>query len=722
MSRLSDNAALSRRAVLQGASVAGGGLLLGFSLPRAAKAQTASANGVFAPDAFIRIGRDDRVTLIMSQVEMGQGIHTAIPMILAEELDVPLSRVTTEEAPPNDKLYGNPVLVIQMTGGSTSVRTLFTPMRKTAAAARAMLVTAAAQTWGVDAATCRTEAGAVIHDASGRRLGYGALVDAAGAVPRPENPVLKDPKTFKLIGTPAKRLDTPDKVNGKAVFGIDALPDGVRFATLASCPVFGGTLGACDEKAALAVPGVRQVVKLDTLVAVVADHMWAAKLGLAALDVQWNDGPHAALSSNDLWGAIGKASETEGVTAQKIGDVDAALKGDGVITASYELPLLAHAPMEPMNCTVHVTPDGCEIWVGIQVMTKAQRIAAAITGLRPEKITIHNHLIGGGFGRRLEEDGVGVAVRIAQHVEGPVKVVWTREEDIQHDMYRPVYRNVMGGRVENGKLVAWTHRVVGPAIIARYLPPAFKNGIDIDAVDGAIDLPYDIPNLRVDYVRHEMAGVPTAFWRGVGPNSTIFAAESFIDKLARQAGSDPLTFRRGLLAKNPRGLATLDLAAQKAGWGGAMADRTGRGIAFQFVMGSFVATIAEVAVADDGVVTVKHITSAVDCGTIINPDTVVAQIQGGLIFGLTAALHGEITIERGRVQQSNFHDYRMLRINEVPTIAVHLVPSGEAPGGIGEPGTVAAMPSVANAIYAATGVQIQRMPIDPTLLAKKRSA
>ena len=388
------------------------------------------------------------------------------------------------------------------------------------------------------------------------------------------------------------------------------------------------------------------------------------------------------------------------------------------LDADYELPFLAHAQMEPLNCTVHVKPDSCEVWVGSQVLARAQEIAAKVTGLPLEKVTVHNHLIGGGFGRRLEVDYVEIAVRIAKQVDGPVKVTWSREEDMQHDVYRPAYRNVLAASVSDGRIVGWSHRVTGSSVIARWLPPAFQKGVDIDAVDSAADIPYDIPNIQVEYKRDEPPAVPTGFWRGVGPNNNVFAIEGFIDELARKAGKDPVTFRRDNLGKTPRLVAAIDLATSKAGWGTSLPPRTGRGIAAQISFGSFIATVAEVEVADNGIVRVKRLVTAVDTGIIVNPDTIVAQLQSGLIFGLTAALWGEITIKNGRVQQSNYQDYRVMRINEVPEIEVHLIASGEAPGGIGETGTTAAPPAVANAIYAATGVRLRRLPIDPKLLQR----
>ncbi|MDB6091659.1 MAG: aldehyde dehydrogenase [Gammaproteobacteria bacterium] len=711
----------SRRAFLKVGTAAGTALLLGFHIPVTGSA-AAQARSSFVPNAFIRIDRQGAVTLTMPQVEMGQGVYTSVSMILAEELDAKWEQVALEAAPPNDKLYGNPLFGIQVTGNSNSIRAFWTSLRKAGAGARAMLIEAAARRWKVDANTCHADNGAVTHATTGRSLAYGALVEDASHLSAPQDPPLKDPAHFKIIGKSLQRLDTPEKVNGQALYGIDAMPPGVKFATLAICPVFGGTVGHVEDSKAKQVPGVCQIVVLDDLVAVVGDHMWAAKQGLAALDITWDEGPNAHVTSDTVWRQLRAASAKSGAVARTAGDAAKALSSGERLDSAYELPFLAHAPMEPLNCTVHVKPDMCEVWVGSQVLTRAQAAAAQVTGLPLDKVTVHNHLIGGGFGRRLEADMVEKAVRIAKAVDGPVKVVWSREEDIQHDIYRPVYRDVLAASVADGRIVGWTHRITGSSILARWLPPAFKNGIDIDGVDSAADIPYDIPNLRVEFQRDEPPAVPTGFWRGVGPNNNVFAIESFLDELAKKAGKDPVAFRRDMLGKVPRLRAALDLVASKAGWGTPLPARTGRGVAAQTAFGSFIATVAEVKVDENGDVHVQRIVSAVDTGIVVNPDTVLAQLQGGLIFGLTAALFGEITIDKGRVQQSNFQNYRMLRINEAPKIEVHLIASGEAPGGIGETGTTAAPPAVGNAIYAATGIRLRRLPIDRALLAVRKTA
>ncbi len=507
-------------------------------------------------------------------------------------------------------------------------------------------------------------------------------------------------------------------MNGAAIFGIDVKLPGMKIATLAASPVFGGRVRAVDDSKAKAVRGVRQIVRLDDAVAVVADHMGAAKKGLAALDIQWDDGPNATLSTADIVRELETASRKPGAVARREGDAEKAMAGAATkVEAVYQLPLLAHATMEPMNCTVDLRKDSCEIWVGTQVLSRAQAAAAQTAGLPLEKVKVHNHLLGGGFGRRLEIDGIIRAVEIAKQVDGPVKIVWTREEDIQHDMYRPYYFDrIAAGLDEQGKPVAWQHRVTGSSILARWLPPAFKNGLDADAVEGAAEPPYTLPNIFVDYVRQEPPGIPTAFWRGVGPTRGIFVVESFIDELAAAAKRDPVDYRRALLEKNPRAKAVLELAAEKSGWGKPLSAGSGRGVSVQFAFGSYMAQVAEVTVSKDGGVRVGRIVCAVDCGTVVNPDTVRAQVESGVIFGMTAALYGEITLKNGRVEQGNFDSYRILRINEAPLVEVHIVKTAEAPGGMGEPGTSAVAPAITNAIFAATGRRLRKLPIDPAQL------
>ena len=712
---------LSRRQLLFVGAATGGGFLLGWhrpSGPRILAAAVKATPAVFAPNAFIRIGRDGRIRLIMNQVEMGQGTYTSMPMLLAEELEVGLDQVHLEHAPPDDKLYSVPVFGFQVTGASCSVRLLYEPLRRAGAAARSMLVAAAAQTWSVDAASCRAEKGVVTHTPTGRTLRYGALADKAATLPVPAQVVLKDPREFKLIGTPAKRLDTPAKVNGTAQFGIDVRLPGMNIATVAASPVVGGKLAFVDDSKAKAIPGVRQIVRLDDAVAVVADNMWAAKRGLKALTLRWEDGPNGTIATADVVRGLAAAAETPGVVARNEGDAPGVIAGASrKIESVYEAPFLAHAALEPINCTVHVRPDRCEVWTGSQVLSRVQAAAAKVTGLPLEKVVVHNFYLGGAFGRRLEVDYVPQAVRIGQQVQGPVKVIWTREEDIRHDVVRPYYYDRIAAAVDaRGMPTAWTHRLVGPSIMGRWAPPAVTNGIDPDAVDGAVDLLYDIPAIRVEYVRHEEPALNTGFWRGVGVTHNTFVIESFIDELAAAAKQDPVAYRRALLGKSARAKAVLDVAAREAGWGRPLPEGRGRGVSVLYSgWGSYLAAIAEASVSKAGEVRVHRVVCAVDCGTVVNPDTVKAQIEGGIIFGIGGALWGEVTLEKGRIQQSNFHDVRVLRINEAPAIAVHLVRNLEAPGGIGEPGTAVTAPAVANAVFAATGKRIRKLPLEKQL-------
>jgi isoquinoline 1-oxidoreductase beta subunit len=730
-----------RKLIKLGVSIAAtsaGGLLLGVSLPAASREQSnakaakaaviagdaneAAQKGVFAPNAFIQIDAQGLVTLVMPKVEMGQGIYTAIPMLMAEELEVPLDSVVLAHAPPNEKLFMDPLLGGQLTGGSTSIRYAWDPMRQAGATARLLLTSAAAQQWKVDPASCHAEKGEIVHAASGRRLAYGQLVAAAARLPAPTTAQvkasLKDPKDFKLIGTKAKRLDSPGKIDGSAVFGLDTRLPGMLYAAIVNCPVKGGKLAGVDATHALTIPGVRQIVKLDNGVAVVGDHTWAAKRGAAALKVSWNEGRGATYSTDKVVAELAAASKKTGAVARKDGDVTKAFAGAKErIDSVYEQPFLAHATMEPVNCTVSVRPEGVDIWVGTQVPTRAVDAAVQVTGIAADKVTVHNHLLGGGFGRRLETDFITQALKVGKQVSVPVKVTWTREEDIQHDMYRPYYYDtISAGLNADGKPVAWQHRIVGSSIMARFAPPAFKNGLDPDAVELSASLPYDLPNQLVDYVRQEPQDIPTAFWRGVGPTRGAFVVESFIDELAARAKTDPVKYRHDLLAKSPRARNVLDTAARAAGWGATLPKGQGRGVSVINAFGSYFSMVVDVTVDEGGEVTVNRVVCAVDCGMVVNPDTVEAQVQGGAIFGITAALYSEITIRDGRVEQSNFNDYRMLRIDQTPKIEVIIVKSAEAPGGIGEPGTAALAPALTNAIFAATGKRLRKLPVGSQLV------
>jgi isoquinoline 1-oxidoreductase subunit beta len=703
---------LSRRGFLTAG--AAGVLLLGFRLPAAH-----AASDRFAPNAFIRIGDDDVVTLVMPQVEMGQGIYTTVGMILADELDADFAKVVLEHAPP-DKAYNNPIFGLQATGGSTSVRAFWDPLRKAGASARGMLVEAAAKQWNVDPSACRTSNSEVIHDATGQKVGYGAIAALAATLTPVADPKLKLAKDYTLIGKPIKRKDTPDKTNGTSKYGIDAMPPGVKFAAIAQCPVFGGKFGHVDDAKAKAIRGFQQVVAEDDFVAVVADTTWTAFQALEALDITWDEGPNANVNSAQIWDELRAASKGPGAVAKEVGDVKAAFVDGTHYEAVYELPLLAHATMEPLNCTVHYTKDACEVWTGTQVVGRVQEDVAKTVGLPVEKVTVHNFYIGGGFGRRLDQDMTVRAARIAKHVDGPVKVTWRREEDTQHDVYRPAYHNTVSATLKDGKIVGWLHRIAGSAVIARWLPPAFQKGVDIDAVDAAIDQPYGFPNIKVEYIRAEPPAVPTGFWRGVGPNNNVFTIESFVDDIAHREKVDPVEFRLRHLDSNPRLKAAVQLVAEKGNWGAPLPPRMGRGISCQNAWGTFLSTVCEVEVDESGEVRVHRLVTAVDTGIPVNPDTIAAQLEGGMVFGLTAALFSEITIEKGRVQQGNFNDYRMLRINEAPKIEIHLIQSTEHPGGMGEAGVASVQAALVNALFAATGVRLTRLPIDRNALAGRK--
>lgn len=718
-----DSVEQSRRGFLKIAAAAGGGLMVGFwTLPGEAFAAATAKTAVAPADlnAFIAIGADDTVTLTMPKVEMGQGTYTSIPMLIAEELEVDMDKIALRHAPPNPKVYGAP-FGDQFTGGSTTIRLMWEPMRQTGAAARMVLIRAAADQWKVAPDSCHAEHGEVVHKPSGRRLKYGQLAPDAAKLPLPEKIALKDPKDFKLIGKPVKRLDAKGKTDGSALFGIDTVAPGMKVAVVAASPVVGGKLKAVKDAKARKMRGVRDVVKLDNAVAVVADNYWYAKQGLAALDITWDEGRYAKLSTDDVRAIMLDALKKPGKVARNDGDALKTIAADGKrVEAVYINPMLAHATMEPMNCTVHYSAKegGAEIWVGSQVPARARDDAAKALGLAPEKVTLHNHLIGGGFGRRLYTDYVVQAAALAKQVKGPLKVVWSREEDIQHDLVRGLYAHSVSASLDaKGMPVAFSHKIAGPSNLATFAPSFLQNGLDTDNVEGSDIFSYDIPNMRTEYTRED-GPVPSGFWRGVGPTRNMAVLESFIDELAEKTGQDPLAYRLAMLDKQPRAANVLKLAARRAGWGAKLPARSGRGIALMRAWGTYLAQVVDVSVNDDGEVAVKRVVCVVDCGHVVNPDTVVAQIQSGINYGLTAGLFGAITFKDGRVEQSNFHDYRILRLSEAPLIEVEIVNSTEAPGGIGEPGTAGVGAALTNAVFAATGKRIREMPLRPEVLKK----
>lgn len=706
-------AVMSRRGFLIGATLAGTGLEIAWR-----SIGEAQAVASFQPNPFIRIPSTGKIAVVVPAVEMGQGVYTSFAMLIAEELEVSLDDVVVEHAPADRARYANPLLGEQITGGSISIRTGYEPIRRAGAAARIMLVGAAARQWGVDPASCRAEAGAVLHGPSGRRSPYGSLIAAAAAEAVPQDPPLKAPDGFRLIGRRIRRIDGSGKVDGSAVFGIDVRPAGLSHAAIAICPVFGGRLGSVEAAPALQVRGVKQVVTTGDSVAVVADNTGTARKGLAALKIEWIAGANGTLSSADLEQRAEAALEGRAVPHVETGDT-AAAERNGVHEFVYRLPILAHTAMEPMNCTLHVRPDGCDVWVGTQVMGRARQAVADVTGLPVESVVVHNHLLGGGFGRRLDVDGIVAAARIAREVAGPLKVTWSREEDIRHDCYRYLnYSKVVATLGPDGLPLSWRHRVIGPGVMFRFLPLLTKGEIDLDIMSGA-ESPYAIPNKRTEFVRHEAPdGMLTGNWRGVGATRNLPAVEGAIDELAHLAGIDPVEYRRRLLGGNPRLRRVLETAAATAGWSKALPQGRGRGVALLEDFGSVAAMVCEVTVGTDGRLTVDRVVCAVDCGQVVNPDTVEAQIQSGIVYGLSAALYGRITVENGAVVEGNFDDAPVLRIHEMPRVDVVIVDSAEPPGGIGEVGTPGVAPSLLNAVFMATGKRLRTLPLDTTQLRR----
>lgn len=700
----------SRRGFLK----TGSALSIGFALPLAAGRALAAAPGAtFAPNAWVRITPDNRVKVICASAEMGQGVLTAIPMMLAEELDADWKLVSVERAP-IDKAYTNPAFGIQATGGSTTVRAHWEPLRRAGAAARQMLVAAAAAQWKVPVDECRTEASHVIHP-SGQKLSYGALVEAAAKVPVPEKPVLKDPKDFRLLGKPMRRLDTPGKVNGSAKFGIDAHVPGLLVAVMARAPQPGAKPARVDDSKAKAVKGVKSVLTIPTGVAVLATGYWAAKKGRDALQIDWDLGSSASLTSAKVSEILAEgAGRADAITREggnpKDGAANAALK----VEAQYEVPYLAHACMEPMNATAWVKGDEVEVWAGTQSEGPAQGILSQVAQVTPAKVKVNTLLLGGGFGRRFAPDFLIDAVLLSKLSGAPVKLIYSREDDMAAGYYRPASVAKFEGAVDaNGRVTMLKCGVGSPSIMAASgfmkIP---DNGVDSFSMEGIADHPYDIDHQRLTYGRRE-PGPQVWFWRSVGHSQNIFFIESFIDELAAAAKKDPFEFRRAMLTQQPRYRGALELVAEKAGWGQPLPAGVFRGIAVAQSFGSYVAEVAEVSVAADGAPKVHRVVAAVDCGMTVNPQTIARQIESAIVYGLSAALYGRISFKDGRVEQSNFHDYPVLRMNETPKVEVHMVASREAPGGIGEPGTPPIAPAVANAIFAATGKRLRLLPFDP---------
>ncbi len=703
----------SRRDFLKTTALAGGGLVIGFTLPVASRLARAAAD--FRPNAFLRIDATGQVTVVCGLSEMGQGVLTAIPMLVAEELDADWSRVRVEQAPA-DKAYVNPLFGIQGTGGSSSVRGHWEPMRKAGAAAREMLVAAAARKWGVAPADCHTTNSTVVHP-DGRTIAYGELVNDAAAMPVPTEPKLKDAKDFRILGTVVQRLDSPHKVDGSGKFGMDVRLPGMLTAVMARPPVPGAKLVSVDDSKARAVAGVRDVIKIPQGVAVLADGYWPALRGRDALALKWDKGELGATTTDGISRQLREASTRAGAVARNEGDV--AVTAARSIEATYEVPYLAHACMEPLNCTAWVKGDGAEIWTGTQAPGPHQGVVAGLTGLAPERVKVNTMYLGGGFGRRFAGDFVVDATLLSKASGKPVKLIYSREDDTRAMFFRPAAAvRFKAGFGESGAPVSFAATVAAPSItIAAGFAKELPKGIDDTAVEGIVEFFYGVPNVRVEYVRTE-PGYQVWFWRSVGNSQNSFFLESFVDEMAGAAGKDPYEFRRALLADKPRHRGVLQLAAERAGWGKPLPAGVHRGIALAHSFGSYVAEVAEVSIADDGTVKLHRIVAAVDCGQTVNPRIIKRQVESAIVFGLSAALYGKIDIEAGEIRQGNFDSYPIMRISEMPKVEVYIVASTEQPSGIGEPGLPPAAPAVCNAIFAATGKRIRKLPIDAALLRK----
>ncbi len=717
---------MSRRTFIKATALVAGGLIIGFTIPHAKRflmpgsvADTApdaakDAAKLPSPNAFLRIGIDNTITVMLAHSEMGQSIWTTLPMLIAEELDADWSKIKVEHASAAPE-YIHTAYGLQITGGSSTTWSEFDRYRQAGALSRALLINAAATQLGVAADTLKTENGFVIS--GDKKIPYGDLAEAAAKLETPKAITLKDPKDWKIIGKATKRLDGPEKINGTAIFGQDIHFDGLMIAMVARSPVFGGKVKTFDATAAKQIKGVRQVVQVPTGVAVIADNYWAAKKGREALKVDWDLGENASLDSKALLAEYKKMAATTGLIAAKAGDNKAAMaKAGKFVEAEYALPYLAHSPMEPLNCSVKIEKDGCEIWTGTQMQGTDQAAAAKILGLKPDQVKIHTLFLGGGFGRRANPaaDFVSEAVQVAKAAGVPVKTVWSREDDVKGGYYRPMFVHKAKIALDaNGMPSAWEHVAVGQSIMLGTPFEAFqiKDGVDATSVEGTADSPYlkSIPNYQVS-LHTVKSSVPVLWWRSVGHSHTAFVMESLIDEMANLAKKDPLEYRRALLKDHPRHLAALNLAAEKAGWNQPLAKGVFRGIAVHESFGSFVAQVAEVSVSN-GEIKVHRIVSAIDCGLAVNPDSLKAQMESSVSYGLGAALQSEITFKDGMVQQSNFHDYQVMRMANMPKVEVYIVQSTEKMGGVGEPGLPPIAPAVTNAIFAATGKRIRTLPI-----------
>ena len=707
---MADKTVINRRDFIKTATAAGAGLVIGFHLPFRNRLQAASVGlqSSFAPNAWIIVRPDNQVIFKVTKSEMGQGVWTSLPMIIAEEMDLDWSTIKVEQA-----------LESEGTGGSRSIRGLWKPLRKAGAKARDMLLEAAAQEWQVEKNECVAENGMIKHKPTNgkkfKKFKYGDLAIAASKLPVPDKVSLKNPSDFKIIGTDALRTDTPLKINGRAQFAMDVNLDGMVYAFVVRCPIFGGTFKSMDTRKAMAINGALDIFEVSNGVAVVGSTTWAALQARKALDITWDKGKTADLNSDSIAEFLRKQGRKRAAKGRNDGNPKRALKNaKTVVEAVYQVPFQAHATMEPMNCVVDVQPDRCRLWAPTQSPGDARKQAAKITGLPKDKVEVNVTFLGGGFGRRAFNDFVGDALEVSYRMKKPVKLIWMREDDMRHDYYRPASRHIMaGGLSSDGKLEVWTHRVVAPSILFGQMfkyPVPLKDKLDIVALEGAKNIAYAIPNIRVEYKSANTA-VPVGWWRSVYDSQNAYANECFIDELAESAGQDPLQFRLTYLADSPRDTQVLKMAAKKVNWGEKLSAGRFQGLACHASFKSHVAQVAEVSVNNRGMIQVHRVVCAIDCGQVVNPSIVRSQIESAIVYGLSAALKGEITIENGGVVQGNFHEFEVLRFHEMPEIEVYIVKSDEHPGGVGEPGLPPIAPAVANAVFAATGKRIRKLPI-----------
>lgn len=707
---------INRRDFIKTISTAGTGLVIGFYLPFKNNLQAAESKSTieFIPNIWVSVNPDNQVTLTVSESEMGQGVWTSLPMIIAEEMELDWTKVKVVQAPVDENYFGR---FDMGTGGSASVRTSWEKLRNAGAVAKDMLLKAAASEWSVAKNECNADSGYITHQPTGKKLSYGELTLKAASIEIPESVKLKDPNKFRIIGTDLPRTDTPLKVNGTAQYAMDVdLPDMV-YAFIERCPYFGGKIKAVDDRDARNVNGVLDIFEIETGIAVVGLSTWAALQGRKNLRITWDKGSNKYPDSGSIYKFFKNRSKKRGAKGRSDGNVKRALKNaDTVVDAVYEVPFQAHATMEPMNCVVDYRSDHCQVWAPTQSPKDAQKRVGKMTGFPIDKVKINVTFLGGGFGRRAFNDFVDEGVEVSMYMKKPVKLIWTREDDMQHDFYRPASRHVLkAGLMKDGQTIAWSHSVVAPSILFGQMfkyPIPFKDKLDVVALAGAKEVAYEIPNINVDY-KSANTNIPVGWWRSVYDSQNAYANECFVDELAQTLNVDPVQYRLQLLKKSPRHTKVLQLSAKEAGWGKAIEKDHYQGVSCHASFGTYVAQVAEVSVDNEGVVHVHRVVCAVDCGQAVSPTTIKAQMEGSIVYGLSATLNGEITIENGAVKQTNFHEFEVLRMDQMPKIDVHIINSSEAPSGVGEPGLPPIAPAVANAVFAATGIRVRKLPIKP---------